>query len=141
MAVTTTVLGINELRGPSGPKGELRVFEIPVRVSGTYLTAGKPNFDIASELQACHFGVSGLTLKGAPAVQACQILRDRYDGTNRYTAPDAQITFGSGVIGNSKVTFRIDSGATNGATGTEITDATDVSGVYVFLVVAALVAE
>lgn len=141
MSVTTTIQGINELRGPSGPKGELRVFEIPVRVSGTYLTASKPSFDIAAELQACRFGVSALTLKGAPAVQSCQILRDRYDGTNRYTAPDGQIAFAAGALGNSKVTFRIDSGATNGATGTEVADGTDVSGIYVFLVVCSLTAE
>jgi hypothetical protein len=129
MSTTTTILGVNELRGPSGPKGEQRIFEIPVRVAGTYATAAKPNFDVFTAIANAHFGA----VPGSFTVKNVLILRDRYDGTNRYTAPDANVALSSGLAGNSLATFRIDSGAVNGTAGTEVTDGTDVTGIYVFI--------
>src|SRR5581483_3469556 len=133
MSTTTTVLGVNEVKGPSGPQGELRVFEVAVQVTGTYVTAAKPNFNILTALQAAHFGVTAVSIKSVV------VWRDRYDGTNRYTSVNSTIAL-SGT-GNQTVTFEIDDTGTNGSGSHEIADASVVTGVYVFLAIGSITAE
>ena len=136
MSTTQTVLGIDQAKGPSGAQGELRVYQVPVRIDGTYATAGKPNFDLLAELKKKNMSVSAVNVKNA------FVLRDYYDGTNRYTAPNADIVL-SGT--NNKVcTFRLDTtDAThsNGDANAEIADGTALAGVIVIGVVASITAS
>lgn len=136
MATTASIVGINELRAwPDSPSPYARLFEVAVAVSGTYLTASKPSFSLATALQGCHFGVSAGT--GIVA----NIVRDRYDGTNRYTASCALSSVASGWT-NDTVTMTIKSGATDGGSGgSEVADTTVVTGVYTVLVIAEITAE
>lgn len=131
MATTQSVYGINQVKGPSN-KSELRAFEVPVRVSGTYLTGTKPTFDFLAEIQKTHQGVT------AVAVKRVGLLRDYVsaNGATVLTAPNANISLGG--TGNKDVTFRLDSGANNGDAGSEIVDATALDGDIVFLVLAVL---
>lgn len=126
MATTTTVIGVNQLKGPH-IGADLHCYEVVVLVDGTYATAGKPNFDMLATLQAQHEGVS------AVAVKAVTTFQDYNDGTNVYTAPNASIALSS--TGNKTVTFPIHSGATDGGTGSEIADSTAVHGFFSFVVV------
>lgn len=132
MSTTTTVKSINVMKG-FHQGSDLRALEVAVLVDGTYATASKPNFDVLAALQTQHFNVT-------PALSSLQVAaavlwQDGNDGTNRYTAPNSQIAL-SGT-GNKVVTFRIDSGATDGlGGGSEITDSTALHHVFSFLVVA-----
>jgi len=126
MATTQTILTSDQAKGESGGS-PLRAYQIVVDVQGTYLTASKPNFNVLTALQARFQGISAVSVKQVSP------FRDYYDGTNTYTAPNAQIAL-SGT-GNAVVTFRLDSGATNGDTGAEIADATALSDSLTFLVV------
>jgi hypothetical protein len=130
MATTQTVLGIDQLKGAS-VTGELHVYQIPVRVNGTYLTGTKPTFNIFAALQAMRMGISAVDVKKVV------VLRDYNDGTNRYTAPNANIVLANVNTNcvNDRVTFRMDSGETNGDASAEIADATALDGVMIFLVV------
>ncbi|TXH41903.1 MAG: hypothetical protein E6Q97_36675 [Desulfurellales bacterium] len=126
MATTTTVKTVNLIKGPS-QKDETRAYEISVYVSGTYETATKPSFSVLTALQTRYEGISACT------VQRVAVLRDyrvTASGTETvYTAPTAQLS-----LSTPTVTFRVDSGATGGATGTEISDGTSLAGYFVFLV-------
>lgn len=130
MATTTTVTEIDLLKGPSDPKRELRAYRVRVRVSGTYDSAGRPSFDLSAALQSIgRQGVTGVTTPTRGAV----CFGDYVSGATRYTVANANITLGG--TGNKDVTFQLHSGATNGATGTEIADATAVDGEVEILVV------
>jgi hypothetical protein len=133
MSTTQTVLAVNQLKGPH-QGGELHAFEIAVLVDGTYATDGG-TFDVLAALQAQHEG--GIT---AVAVKAVTLFQDYNDGTNRYTAPNADTTL-SGT-GNKTVTFELwtGTGATNGdeGSGSEVTNTTAVHGVVTFIVVTAI---
>lgn len=126
MATTQTVLGIPLAKGPHSGAA-LLCYEVAVKVSGTYLTASKPNFDVLAALQAQHEGISAVAVKRVTAWQ------DGNDGSTIYTASNAVIAL-SGT-GNKVTTFTIESGATNGDTGTEIADGTALNHVFSFLVV------
>lgn len=136
MATVQSVGGIDQAKGPSGAQGELRIYQVPVKVTGTYATASKPSFDLLAELQAQkHMAVSAVNVKSV------FLLRDYYDGTTRYTAPNAQIVL-SGT-GNKVATFRIDSTDSthsNGDSNSEISDSTALAGVFVFGVVCSITA-
>lgn len=136
MSTTQTVIGSDSIRSyPDSPGAFARVFEVAVQIKGTYLTGSKPTFNFFSALQASHFGLK--TFVGIKA----NIVRDRYDGTNRYTA---QVALSNSISGqtNDLATLTIQSGATDGGSGgSEVSDGTDVSGVYTFLVVCEIVAE
>lgn len=131
MATTQTVNSVDQIKGNS-TAGEQHVYQIPVTLAGTYLTASKPNFSILSALQAAHGGITAVNVKRVA------LLRDYNDGTNRYTAPNANLVLSTVASGstNDVLTFRVDSGATNGTAGSEVADATALNGVFVFLVVA-----
>lgn len=126
MATTTTVAAINQFKGPH-IGADLHAYEVVVQVTGTYLTATKPSFDILAGLQAQHEGVSDVAVKSAVAWQ------DYNDGTNVYTASNAVIAL-SGTH-NKVVTFTVESGATDGDTGSEVADATALSGFFSFIVI------
>lgn len=129
MATTTTVKEIDLLKKPSAAKRELALYRLRVGVSGTYATAGKPNFDILAALEA--FGRQAESAVSIPA-GGVVLFGDYWDGTTRYTAPNAQIAL-SGT-GNKVATFRVDSGAQNGAAGAEIADGTALASEFEFLV-------
>ena len=122
MATTTTLVGIPTAKGRTQGQ-DMSVYEALVYVTGTYATASKPSYDVLAALQSQHDGISSVTL------QSSQVIVDGNDGTNRYTAPDAYVS-----ISGSVATFRIDSGAVNGATGTEIGDGTALNHKFTFLV-------
>lgn len=126
MATTTTVYSVNSLKGPH-QGGDLHCYEVVVLVDGTYATAGKPNFNVLTALQNQHEGVSAVSVTKVVAFQ------DYNDGTNVYTASNAGISL-SGT-GNQTVTFTVESGATDGATGSEISDSTALHGFFSFIVV------
>ena len=126
MATTQTVVAVNQLKGPH-VGADLHCYEVVVYVSGTYLTGTKPNFDILAALQAQHEGVSAVAVKKAVAWQ------DYNDGTNVYTASNAVIALSS--TGNKVCTFTVESGATDGDTGTEVSDSTALAGYFSFLIV------
>lgn len=130
MATTTTIQGVDQLKGDS-LGSELHVYQITAYVTGTYLTATKPNFNILTALQARHQGITAVDVKKVVA------LRDYRVSTTRYTAPNAQIALSNVNTScvNDKVVFEVDSGETNGDTGTEIADATALDGYFTFLVV------
>lgn len=134
MATTNTVVGITTRKGPHVQGGELHAFEVAVKVVGTYLTASKPTFDFLAALEASHRqGISALKLKLGVLFQ------DYNDGTNRYTAPNANIVLSS--TGNKVVTFRVDTtDAThsNGDQNAEIADATALSGIFSFMLFASV---
>jgi hypothetical protein len=136
MATTQSIIGINELRAfGDEPTPMGRAFEVTVQINGTYLTAGKPTYNFLTGLIAQHMGAKSVV------VLSTQILRDRYDGTNRYTA---SVALSNSIAGNTNdlATLTINSGGThNGAGSTEVADATNVAGQYTFLVVAEIVAE
>lgn len=125
MATTTTVVAINQLKGPH-PGGDLHAYEVVAHVTGTYATATKPSFDFLAAIQAMHEGVSAVSVKGALAFQ------DYDDGTNVYTASNAVTAIGS----SKTVTWTVESGATDGGTGSEVADGTSLAGYFSFLVVA-----
>lgn len=130
MAITTTVTGIALRKGPH-QGGALHCFEFGVKVTGTYAAAGRPSFDVLAALEAArHAGITAVSVKKVVAFQ------DGDDGSNVYTASNADISL-SGT-GNKTVTFKIESGATNGDTGTEISDSTAVNHQFAFLVVATI---
>lgn len=129
MATTQTAKNIDFLRGGSGPD-TLKAWLVVVNVNGTYDSAAKPSFDLLTLMQDQHYGVTAVDIK------AVSLFRDYRSGSTRYTAPNAQIALSS--TGNKTVTFRLDSGATDGATGTQIADTTAVDGDLVFLVVGSL---
>jgi hypothetical protein len=131
MATTQTVLGIDQVKGQSLPSN-LRAVQFAVRVSGTYDSAGRPNFDVLAALQNMKKGVS------AVAVKTVSLLRDHVSSAGVVnTAPNANIAL-SGT-GNKTVTFRIYTGGTaaNGdaGTGAEVADTTSVDMTFVFLAV------
>lgn len=135
MATTQTASPAAIVRGLQGATGELYVLEIPVLVNGTYLTASKPNFNVLTALQNAKMGVSAVNVKSVV------LLRDYYDGTTRYTAPNASIALTSVNSGctNDKVTFPVhttDSTHRNGQSNAEISDSTALNHYFVFLVVA-----
>ena len=130
MATTTTVVGINQLKGPH-PGGDLHCYEVVAHVTGTYATAGKPSFDMLAALQALHGGASAVSVKKAVAFQ------DYNDGTNVYTASNGGITIGS----SKTVTFTVESGATDGDTGSEVADATALAGYFSFIVITTVTGE
>jgi hypothetical protein len=132
MATTTTVKEVDLLKKPSSARREMALYRLRVGVTGTYLTGTKPSFDVLAALEA--FGRQAESAVVIPAA-GCMLFGDYYDGTNRYTAPNANIALSS--TGNKVVTFRVDSGATNGAAGTEIADATALSGEFEFVVAVA----
>ena len=136
MATTQTVLGIDQVKGPSGAQGELRLYQFPVRLDGTYATASKPTFDVLASLQSGkHMGATAVNVKKA------FLLRDYYDGTNRYTAPNANIALSGS--GNTTVTFRLDTtdgSHSNGDANSEIADSTALAGVIVIGVVCSITA-
>ena len=127
MSVTTAIQGINQLKGPHAP-GDQRAYEIVLNVTGTYATASKPNFNILTALQAMHEGIT------ACQVNSVAVFQDYNDGTNTYTAPGAYVVLST--TGNNVATFRIDSGAVDGATGSEIADSTALAlpGRFTFIV-------
>lgn len=133
MANTTTLRGLNLLRGPSGTAGELHVYEAVVELSGTYATATKPNFNLLSLIQQQQKGASAIT------VRAVSVHRDLVDsGGTRYTAPNANIALSNvnaGCVGD-KVTFRIDTASginKNGAAPGETGDGTTIAGYMSFI--------
>jgi hypothetical protein len=136
MATVQTVYGIDFLKS-SEVDGTLRAFRVTVGVSGTYLTAAKPNFNVLSALQNSHAGITAVKVKSAVA------FRDYSDGSNVYTASNAVIALANVNSGstNDKVTFTVESGATNGDTGSEVADATalTLAGQFQFIVVAELI--
>lgn len=136
MATTVGNVYVNELRtygDEPTPMG--RAFEVTVNISGTYATAGKPTYNFLTALQASHFGAKSVVVLSA------QIIRDRYDGTNRYTA---SVALSNSISGNTNdlATITIKSGGThNGSGASEVADTTSVAGAYTFLVMAEIVAE
>lgn len=131
MATTTTALSPRFIHGRGRP-GDLYLVEIPVQLSGTYLTGTKPSFNILTALLNAGMGIASCKVK------AVFLFRDFYDGTTRYTAPNAQIslsTLNSGCT-NDVVTFRVDatdSTHANGDTNTEVADATSLVGFFSFI--------
>lgn len=131
MATTTTVLNITERKGPHVLGGKLHCLEVAVKVTGTYAAAGRPSFDLLAALQtARRQGISAVSVKKVVAFQ------DGDDGTNVYTAANANIVL-SGT-GSKVTTFQIQSGATNGDTGSEIADSTAVNHVFSFIVITSI---
>ncbi len=125
---TQTVVALNQLKGPH-PGGDLHCYEVVVQVTGSYLTATQPSFDLLAAFQSlCHEGVSDINVK------AVTLFQDYNDGTNVYTADNSEIVLSS--THNKVVTFELDSGATDGDTGgTEVTNATAISGYLSFIAV------
>src|ERR1051326_3674879 len=116
MATTTTILGVNLIKGPHAG-GSQYVYEIVARIAGTYLTGTTPTLDVLAALQAQHQGVS------AVAVRSFAVLQDGLNGATsgtsarlEITAPDADVVLSS--TGNKLATFDLDySPATPGASG------------------------
>jgi hypothetical protein len=135
MATTQTTFPLENLKGTT-QGGQLRAVLVPVLVSGTYLTASKPNFDIAAALGVKREALSSINVK---KVIAFVDGVDGASGASRYTASNANIVLSStGSSTNNVCTFRIDSGATNGDSGgSEIADATALNHVFMFLAVIA----
>lgn len=130
MSTTTTVIALNRKHAPH-QGADLYAFEVTVLVDGTYATASKPNFDLLAALKAQHQAQIS-----AVAVKRVTTLQDYNDGTNVYTASNAVTALSS--TGNKVITFTIESGATDGDTGTEISDSTALHGCFSFLVVTTL---
>ena len=130
MSTTTTVQGIAIRKGPHRG-GDLHCLEVAIAVNGTYAQGAHPSFDLLTALQAeRHQGISAVNVTGVTAFQ------DGDDGTNVYTAPNADVVL-SGT-GNQTVTFQIHSGATDGATGTELANGTSVQHIFSFIVIAGI---
>lgn len=129
MSTTQTVVGVAQKNFPH-QGGDLYVYEMAVLIDGAYAQGGgRPTFNVLAALQAQQQGVSAVVVTAVTTVQ------DYNDGTNRYTAPNAQTAL-SGT-GNQTVTFGLYSGTTDGITGgAEVTAAAAVHGVVTFLVVA-----
>lgn len=113
MATTTTAFGIAQLKGPSNGDNN-RIIEIPLRVTGGYLAAGRPSVDILAEVQKQHQGCSAVSVSNVALFRAP-------NGSNAVNCPNAQIVL-SGT-GNKVATFQLASTGTNGAAGTEVVDA------------------
>jgi hypothetical protein len=132
MATTQTAYSPDNLKG-APQAGQLRAVLLAVTVSGGYLTASKPSFDIAAVLGLRRESMASVNVK---RVTAFVDGIDGSSGSNRYTASNANIVLSStGSSTNNVVTFRIDSGATNGDTGTEIADTTALNHTFQFLCV------
>lgn len=126
MATTTTVVGLNQLKGPH-TGADLHCYEVVVLIDGTYATNGD-TFDMLAALQAQHEGVSAVAVKSVTTFQ------DYNDGTNVYTSSNADITL-SGT-GNKTVTYELWTGGTDGSNaGAELTATTAVHGFLSFIVV------
>jgi hypothetical protein len=129
MATTQVIYSVDLIKGrlSSGP---LSVWRVTVGVSGVYATGAKPVWNFANALAAMHMGPITVAVKSVTA------LLDYNDGTNQYTASNANIALTTVNAGstNDQVTFRVDSGASNGdGTGAEI-GAVAINGAFVFLV-------
>ena len=125
MATTNTVLAVNLVKGPHSG-ADLYVYEVCVGLSGAYATGTKPNFNMLTALQAQNQAVSAVAVKSVTTFQ------DYDDGTNVYTADNAEIVLSS--TGNKLVTFSMDSGATDGDSGSELSTPT-LAGEISFIVV------
>lgn len=125
MATTTTVVGA-ALAKNHHEGAAVDLWEFAVKVTGTYATASKPSFDILAAIQAStQQGVSAVSVKTISA------FADYNDGTNVYTASNsANVLSGTG---NKVSTFTVESGATNGDTGTEVIDGTVLGGIFSFI--------
>jgi hypothetical protein len=133
MATTSTVIGVNQIKGPHSG-GDLHAYEIAVLIDGLYVTDGD-NFDVLAALKSfTHEGIS------AVAVKKVVLWQDYNDGTNRYTSPNADITLGG--TGNKTVTYELWSGtgSTDGdeGSGSEVTNGTAVHGILSFIVITAI---
>ena len=126
MSTVQTVLEVNQLKDPH-QGGDLHVYEFAVLVDGTYNTGATPSFDILAALQAQNEGVTAVAVKSVTTFQ------DYNDGTNVYTADNLEISLSS--TGNKVVTFKLDSGATDGGVGTELSGSTALHGTISFVVV------
>lgn len=126
MATTQTILGNDQLKGPS-PVSSLRTTRFAVRVAGAYAQAARPSVDVLAAIQAVHQGASAVSVKSVT------LLDDGYNGATRLTAPNGNIAL-SGT-GNKVVTFRFSDASTNGDAGAELADTTVVDTTVVFAVV------
>lgn len=135
MATTATVIAVDQVKGNTGPTGELHAYQVSVQCSGAYATATKPSFDILAALQT--FGRQGVS---AARVVSVACFRDAFTSAAvRQTAPNANIALSS--TGNKVATFRIDAAPSasqqNGTGGgSEVADTTVCDGTFEFLVLA-----
>lgn len=127
MATTQTARGMDSVKGPysgSPASTPMHLIRISVNVNGSYDHTARPSFDLAAALEASgHGGWTAVNVLWAKA------FGDYNDGTNALTAANAGIALTStGSNTNNVVTFQLQSGAVNGATGTEVADTTAING-------------
>jgi len=136
MANTTTFQNLNLLRGQSGTKGDARVYEIAVTLSGTYATATKPNFSIRDALRAQNQDFENIWVHNAI------VFRDAIvSAGTRYTATSPTLSTVDSGSTNDVLTFTVgttDSTHKNGSQAAEVGDGTTIDGTFVFLVVVSL---
>jgi len=146
MALTITVGGKDQVKGPyqGSPAGTpLHLIRIPISITGTYATGGD-TIDLAAAFTGPAF-VTGASPQGsregvtAINVLWCQAFGDYYDGTNSLTAETLTLSSGgtatsiSAASTNNKVLVKLFTG-TNGAGGSEVSNATALTGSYGLLV-------
>lgn len=142
MALTLTYLGLDQVKG-SGTAGPptskpLHLFRVTVNVSGTYATGGdtvdvcqffSPNQTAGAATSGSRMGVTAVKVYWA------QAFGDYYDGTNSLTAETLTLTNGgaataiSAASTGNKVLVKLFTG-NNGAGGSEVANATALSGAY-----------
>lgn len=92
MATVATVVAIDQLKGNTGPTGELHAYSVAVQCAGAYATATKPSFDLLAALQTFRRGM-GVT---GCRVVSVTTLRDAFTSAGvRQTAPNANIALSS----------------------------------------------
>ena len=147
MSTTVQILSMDELKAqPDSPDPSLRAYAVGLQVSGTYLHASPPAFNIFSDaggFKSLHMGAT------AVAVQTALALRDRFDGNvasataGRMTVLNSGVSFSTVNNGstNDKISFLIAAnGAANGlvGAGAEVADGTSVAGIYQLIVLLSL---
>lgn len=139
MALTLSYPSIDSLKGPFNnvPQGHaMGIMRVAVNVSGTYATGGN-TVDLCQYFSPTQ--TVGAARKGAMAgatsikVLWVQAFGDYYDGTNALTAETLSLTSGgtatpiSAASTNNLVLVKLFTG-TNGAGGSEVANATPLSG-------------
>lgn len=151
MALTLAYRAADQVKGPyqGNPAATpYHIFRGTFNVSGTYATNG-------NQYDLCQFFSPTTAAGGSPAgsrmgvtaisVNWVKAFGDYYDGTTSATCQDSSVALASGgsltsisaASTNNLATIKLSNGA-NGATGTEITNATALSGDFSVLFAAAL---
>jgi hypothetical protein len=142
MSLTLSYPGLDQIKGPyagSPAATPMHIIRIPVSITGTYATGGNsvdvcnafvgPAFVTGASPQGSRMGVTAVN------VLWCQAFGDYYDGTNSLTPETLTLSSGgaatsiSAASTNNIVLVKLFTG-TNGTGGSEVTNATALTGAF-----------